>query len=268
MNSFKKLILPTATVFWLTLPSAPNWIRILLADAPPLPVATSTLEASLGCTSSCNGVSPTSGNTTKRTPIVELGKPEVVFQGYLNQDRQLADLVQGYTTNHPNLPHQRRIVITKEERRLTVYLDETPLKTYPISLGRQPRGDKRNKGDMRTPEGRFYIAQKNPGSEYYRALVLSYPATEDAISGLSNGIISKGERDAIIQANRQFRLPPQSTRLGSWIEIHGPHQQGYTGDWTWGCVALQTHDATDEIYAFARAGGKGQMPHTLVEIKP
>jgi len=272
MCAFRNLILPTATVLWLTMPGVPIWLRTILADSTHAqPVAVSTLETSLGCNSS----SPSCAEPRRKqepTARVALGEPEIVSrnisEAYLNQNRVLSDLVSQYIKDHPKLPHHGKLLIEKGIRTLTVYLDDTPLKSYPISLGREPVGDKTIQGDMRTPEGRFYIAQKRYHSDYYRALVLSYPETEDAVLGFSRGIISERERQAIIGAIRKFALPPQTTKLGSLIEIHGPHPEGYTGDWTFGCVAMRSHKATDEVFAFSRSGGKRDMPYTLVEIKP
>ena len=39
--------------------------------------------------------------------------------------------------------------------------------------------------------------------------------------------------------NRAKRTPPQNTRLGGTIYIHG---HGASSDWTWGCVALENED--------------------------
>jgi murein L,D-transpeptidase YafK len=46
------------------------------------------------------------------------------------------------------------VLVEKSARRLTLLRDGQPLKTYRISLGRQPVGPKEREGDRRTPEGR------------------------------------------------------------------------------------------------------------------
>ena len=46
-----------------------------------------------------------------------------------------------------------RILILKSERKLTLYRDSKPLKTYLVALGGSPVGDKQCQGDQRTPEG-------------------------------------------------------------------------------------------------------------------
>jgi hypothetical protein len=49
------------------------------------------------------------------------------------------------------------IVVLKSKRKLQVYSDWELLKTYKISLGRNPVGDKEFKGDKKTPEGIYII---------------------------------------------------------------------------------------------------------------
>ena len=55
----------------------------------------------------------------------------------------------------------------------------TPVKTYPAVFGRgYSDGDKRMTGDLRTPEGDFYICTMNPSKRFYKFMGLSYPGTE------------------------------------------------------------------------------------------
>ena len=44
---------------------------------------------------------------------------------------------------------------------------------------------------------------------------------------------------SIVDAIRRKAAPPQNTRLGGQIYIHG---NGSQTDWTWGCVALDDKD--------------------------
>jgi murein L,D-transpeptidase YafK len=127
------------------------------------------------------------------------------------------------------------IVVKKKERKLYVYESDKIVKTYNIGLGFAPEGDKEKQGDGKTPEGEFYIFTKNPKSSYYLSLGVSYPSIEDAKRGLEQKIITKKEHDSIIQAIKNKKTPPQKTKLGGEIYIHG---NGSATDWTWGCVAL------------------------------
>ncbi len=53
------------------------------------------------------------------------------------------------------------IVVYKSERHLLAYASGRLVKTYDISLGRQPVGAKEFEGDKKTPEGIYFINDKN-----------------------------------------------------------------------------------------------------------
>ncbi len=129
-----------------------------------------------------------------------------------------------------------RIVVKKQKRTLEVFDGEKLIKTYTIALGFAPTGDKEKQGDGKTPEGEFYIFTKNDRSKFYLSLGVSYPNSEDAKRGLDAKIITKNQYDQIVKTQNAKKTPPQNTRLGGDIYIHG----GGAGkaDWTWGCVAL------------------------------
>lgn len=128
-----------------------------------------------------------------------------------------------------------RIVIKKEKRRLELFDGEKLIKTYTVALGFAPTGDKEKQGDGKTPEGEFYIFTKNNQSKFYLSLGVSYPNIEDAHRGLETKTITKNQYAKIVKAVNAKKAPPQNTKLGGDIYIHG----GGTGrDWTWGCVAL------------------------------
>jgi len=132
-----------------------------------------------------------------------------------------------------------KIVVHKAKRQLRLYSGDRALRTYPAGLGFQPVGDKQREGDGRTPEGTFYICNKNRDSKYYLSLGLSYPNTEDAARGLREGLITQEQHDRILRAIERREQPPWDTPLGGEIFIHG---NGAKRDWTWGCVALEDED--------------------------
>ena len=132
-----------------------------------------------------------------------------------------------------------KLVVKKAERKLLVYSDGKLVRTYRVGLGLSPIGDKVRSGDHRTPEGDYYIFTKNDKSAFYLSLGVSYPNIVHAERGLRDGLITRGQYDAIVRANRAKRTPPQNTRLGGTIYIHG---RGASSDWTWGCVALEDED--------------------------
>ena len=144
------------------------------------------------------------------------------------------------------------IIIKKTQRSLEVYDDGKLVKAFKVVLGFAPTGDKEIEGDGKTPEGEFYVFTKNSESRFHVSLGLSYPSTGDAERGLAAGLISKNERDEIVSAIDEKKMPPQKTRLGGEIYIHGG---GVERDWTWGCVALKNEEI-EEIFGAVPVGTK------------
>lgn len=129
------------------------------------------------------------------------------------------------------------IVVHKNSRKMYVYMEGEWVKTYRIALGSNPVGRKRCSGDCKTPEGVYYIDDKNPFSDYHKNLGISYPNDRDK------------ER-----ARRLGKSP------GGDIKIHGlPNGKGYLGrshrvvDWTEGCIAV-TNEEIDELYTHVEIG--------------
>jgi murein L,D-transpeptidase YafK len=152
----------------------------------------------------------------------------------------------------PSTIENPRLVVKKGERKLEFFDGDKLLKTYRVVLGFAPAGDKEIEGDGKTPLGEFYVFTKNEQSRFYLSLGLSYPNTDAAARGLRENLISQAEYDAIVQAIAEKRMPPQHTRLGGEIYIHGG---GTANDWTWGCVALE-NDLMREIFDAVPAGAK------------
>ena len=130
-----------------------------------------------------------------------------------------------------------KIILTKSRRTMDVYAGGQIIKTYKISLGRDPLGDKEFEGDKRTPEGQYSINDKNPNSGFHKNLGISYPNKMD------------------IEEAKKKNLRP-----GGEIKIHGIRNGlGFIGklhrmlDWTAGCVAL-TDDEVDELYNSVEIG--------------
>jgi murein L,D-transpeptidase YafK len=152
----------------------------------------------------------------------------------------------------PPMTVEHRINVAKRARQLSLLSGSELMRTYPIALGRNSEADKSVEGDEATPLGEFYICAKNPRSRYFLSLCISYPNAEDAERGLAAGLISVGEHAQILDAVNAGRMPPQKTRLGGEIYIHG-HGDG-DGDvhgergeprGTRGCIALKDADMQD-----------------------
>lgn len=137
-----------------------------------------------------------------------------------------------------------KIVIEKSKRKLHLLRDGKIIKTYEISLGRQPVGPKLEEGDNKTPEGLYFIDSRNPNSQYHLSLHISYPNKSDVEKAKGSAVSSGG--DIMIHGIRNG--------LG-WIgELH------LMLDWTQGCIAV-TNQEIEEIWRVVPNG-------TPVEIIP
>jgi murein L,D-transpeptidase YafK len=143
-----------------------------------------------------------------------------------------------------------RLVVDKAARTLYLYVGAALERSYPVALGRNSAADKAVEGDEATPLGEFYVCSKNPRSRYFLSMCLSYPNAEDAERGLAAALITPEEHREILAAVREKRLPPQRTRLGGEIYIHGQdpaRRPGAPKDWTRGCIALE-NGAMQQLY--------------------
>lgn len=140
--------------------------------------------------------------------------------------------------------------ISKAERKLELLVAGEVVRTFKIGLGGAPDGDKEAQGDLRTPEGEFYVAWKNPNSSFHRFLGLSYPMPRHAESAYALGRIDRSVRDEIVKSVAQKGRPPQYTALGGLVGIHGG---GGAVDWTLGCIAV-TDQEIEWLYSRVKEG--------------
>jgi len=171
----------------------------------------------------------------------------------------LPDKQTGYI--QPSQATDTWIKIFKQERTLFLMRDTTPVEEYTVGLGFNVDDDKIQQGDGTTPLGRFYICEMlekpEPKQRYgARSMRVSYPCIEDARRGLLGKLITKEQYAAIVKAIHSGEMPPQNTKLGGSIRIHGG---GSSADWTLGCVALNDED-------IIKLFGKLPENRTLVEI--
>ena len=134
-----------------------------------------------------------------------------------------------------SLPMADELVVHKSERRLDLMRHGQVLRSYRIALGLDPQGPKQRAGDFRTPEGLYYLARRNPRSDYFLSIQVSYPNAED-----------------LRRAQREHVDP------GGSIMIHGlpntlSHKPSYYAgsDWTDGCIALSDSDMV-EVWLMTR----------------
>jgi len=136
-----------------------------------------------------------------------------------------------------------KVVVMKNEKRLVLLRNGEVLKSYRISVGRNP-GQKVRQGDNRTPEGTYVIDWRNPESRFHKALHISYPNWCDRENARRSGAPPGGE--VMIHG-----LPRDFEDLG---ESHAVR------NWTKGCIALSNAEM-DEIWLLVSDG-------TPVEIVP
>jgi murein L,D-transpeptidase YafK len=137
-----------------------------------------------------------------------------------------------------------KILIEKNERRLTLISKGKVLKTCKIALGGDPNGPKERQGDNKTPEGTYVIDSRNKDSRYHLSLHISYPNEKDKKRAKELGVSPGG--DIMIHGIKNGF---------SWVgDFHAEV------DWTKGCIAV-TDEEIEEIDKLAPNG-------TIVEIRP
>lgn len=134
------------------------------------------------------------------------------------------------------------LIVDKSERLMVGYAGGQPVKAWRgLQFGDAPQGHKQFEGDERTPEGRYVIEGRNPGSAYHLSLKVSYPNAEDRAF-----------------ARAQGRSP------GGDIFLHGqPNSLPFgrvPGDWTDGCIAFSNEEIA-ELWRIVPDG-------TVIEIRP
>jgi len=152
--------------------------------------------------------------------------------------------VQATAASMQEAPSIDKVLVVKSERRLHLISRGETLKSYRVSLGKQASGAKRREGDLRTPEGFYWIDWRKTSEKYQLSLHISYPNARD-----------------------QAHAREQGVSPGGMIMIHGtpldeeyPEWFFHTLDWTEGCIALKNDDMR-EIWKLVKDG-------TLVEIRP
>ena len=141
-------------------------------------------------------------------------------------------------------PVADRLVVHKAEHRLYLMRDGEVLRSYRVALGLNPTGQKERSGDFRTPEGRYYLARRNPRSDYFLSIQVSYPNDTD-MRRARHHRWDAGGSIMIHGLPNQLRLPPD------YYERN---------DWTDGCIAVSNSDML-EIWLMTQDG-------TPIEILP
>ena len=123
------------------------------------------------------------------------------------------------------------IVIEKSTKTMTLYdTDGCEVESYNVRLGID-EGPKHCEGDMKTPEGTYYITEKRD-SKYVKFLALDYPRAKD-----------------IKKAKELGCKPGSAIGIHSWIEgLPKEHSQG--------CITVWTKEEILEINDLVKVGTK------------
>ncbi len=121
------------------------------------------------------------------------------------------------------------VVIEKAARKLHLLREGEIFRTFRIALGMRPVGDKKREGDLKTPEGRYLLDRRNPQSDFFLSIHISYPNLEDRREAAERGDSPGGA----IMIHGQPNAP---TRSEAYYR---------TQDWTNGCIAVSNSDMID-----------------------
>ena len=189
-----------------------------------------------------------------------------------------------------------KILVNKAQRRLELWVGRHMIKAYRIQLGWRAHGPKERLGDLRTPEGTYFICAHKP-SQYSFGLWLAYPNAADARRGIDSGLIGPEQFKTIVEKLAAHACPPQDTMLGGAILIHGqlpeltsrlankhradpstlragwrpgdadPATMKEFQDWTDGCVAMFNPDIR-ELYELIADGTEVIIAGSAAVTKP
>lgn len=138
-------------------------------------------------------------------------------------------LVVSSNSSADGFPAAEKIVVEKGIRKLHLIRGDEIFRTFDIALGIAPVGDKEAEGDFKTPEGVYTLDTRNPNSDFFLSIRISYPNSKDWREASAKGVSPGGQ-----------------------IMIHGqPNAPTYSAayyrnqDWTNGCIAVSNSDMID-----------------------
>lgn len=128
-----------------------------------------------------------------------------------------------------DFPVADKVLVEKEKRKLHLLRNGVPFRTFNIALGPQPVGDKRMEGDQKTPEGTYMLDGRNPDSDFFLSIHISYPSPRERSAARQRGQDPGGQ----IMIHGQPNLPTYSAAFYA------------REDWTNGCIAVSNSDMID-----------------------
>ena len=80
-----------------------------------------------------------------------------------------------------DFPVADKVLVEKGKRKLHLLKNGVPFRTFDIALGLTPEGHKEMEGDQKTPEGVYLLDSRNPNSDYFLSIHISYPNNRDPV---------------------------------------------------------------------------------------
>lgn len=177
------------------------------------------------------------GGGRGKPAIATLEAPLPEFEQQIELTPEQQYVAEVLTENGYNINRDKPtvIVVHKLTRKLTCYRGLTPLKTFPVVLGGNPRNDKLCQGDACTPEGVYRVRAKYPHPRWDSFIWLDYPNTQNWLK--------------FSRAKKAGKVAPDAD-IGGEVGIHGTEDPlaNLSGqNWTAGCISLLNKDL-QEIY--------------------
>jgi murein L,D-transpeptidase YafK len=129
------------------------------------------------------------------------------------------------------------ISVSKRLKIMRLYVGKKWVVSYSVSLGQNSKGHKQYQGDNRTPEGKYYITDRNPNSSYFLNLHISYPNNKDRAYAKRLGKPPGGDIKIHGYSDRNGNTKPMDVKFA----------------YTWGCIAVNNNDMK-EIYSLVKTG--------------
>jgi murein L,D-transpeptidase YafK len=122
-----------------------------------------------------------------------------------------------------------KLLVRKSERRLYVLHEGRVLREYRVALGLSPQGHKEREGDYKTPEGQYKLIRRNPHSDFFLSMEISYPNSTDLTHAQQHGV-----------------KPGGAIMLHGWPNTPRKNADYYkSADWTDGCIAVSNADMVE-----------------------
>lgn len=128
-----------------------------------------------------------------------------------------------------DFPIADKVIVEKQNRKLHLMNSGSVFRTFDIALGVAPVGDKEREGDQKTPEGLYSLDGRNPDSDFFLSIHISYPNSSDRAEARRNG----NDPGGAIMIHGQPNLPTYSAAYYR------------KEDWTNGCIAVSNSDMID-----------------------